>query len=306
MRVSLVTTVRNEASSIDELAECIRLQTRQPEDWIVVDGGSVDGTAERLARRGSCRVFVEPGNIAHGRNAAIRHTDTEIVAVTDAGCRPYPNWLSSIVAPIERGQAEATGGCTVPRIRTPFDAAQWALLDQFAVFGLRAPSLSSRSFAFRRELWEAQPYPEWLDFGEDRWLFDAWRRRGVSIQFVEEAVVEWEMRAGLGALWRQHFHYMRGDGRARMRSAPNALRWTFYGTLAALAATGEGAAIAAATLWLAYMMVTGVRLPGALAGRSWDFSARAAVVFPLALATMDSAKLTGYVTGLAQQFVKSE
>jgi len=299
MRISLVTTVKNEAASIDALIESVRRQTRAPDEWIVVDGVSDDDTAERLRRSRACRLLVERGNIAHGRNTAIRHAVGEIVVVTDGGCRPEPEWLARLIAPIERAEAAATAGCTRPQIRRPFDAVQWALLDQFSAGGLRRPAPSSRSVAFRRQLWEACPYPEWLDTGEDSWLFHAWRRGGVALLVIEDAVVEWQLRPSFGAFVRQHFHYMRGDGRALMHAHRHALRIGFYGGLVALAGLGAGGATAAAAAWVAYLAATGVRLPRALAGRPRSFAAHTVGVFPLALLAMDAAKIAGFGAGLA-------
>ena len=244
-------------------------------------------------------MLVEPGNIARGRNVAIRHAAGDIIAVTDGGCRPEPAWLGRLVAPIERG-AEVTAGRTRPRIRAPFDATQWALLDQFVVGRLRAPAASSRSVAFRRKLWETCPYPEWLETGEDAWLLLDWQRRGAALVVVEDAVVEWELRAGFPAFLRQHFRYMRGDGRALMHSRRHALRVGFYGGLLALAGVGGGAAAAGAA-WAGYLALTGMRLPAALAGRPWRFAARAAGALPFALVAMDAAKIAGYGVGLAQR-----
>jgi glycosyltransferase involved in cell wall biosynthesis len=301
MRISLVTTVRNEAASIDGLIESVGAQTRAPDEWIVVDGVSDDGTAERLARASACRVLVEPGNIAHGRNTAIRHTDGEIVAVTDGGCRPDRQWLARLAAPIERGDAAATAGRTRPRIRTPFDAAQWSLLDQFSARGLRKPAPSSRSLAFRRDLWEGCPYPEWLETGEDTWLFGAWRRRGVALVVIDDAVVEWQLRPSFGAFVRQHFRYMRGDGRASMHAHRHAMRVGFYGGLVGLAMLGTRTAPAACVAWLGYLAATAVRLPEVLAGRRWTFAAGALAILPPALLAMDAAKVAGYAVGCADR-----
>ena len=46
--VSLCMTVKNEAHVLDRLAADLRAQTVKPDEIVVTDGGSADGTVERL------------------------------------------------------------------------------------------------------------------------------------------------------------------------------------------------------------------------------------------------------------------
>ena len=57
MKVSLITTVRNEAATADRLIRSIRDQNRVPDEWLVVDGCSTDGTAEIFEGEPRCRVI---------------------------------------------------------------------------------------------------------------------------------------------------------------------------------------------------------------------------------------------------------
>src|SRR3712207_6085656 len=47
-RVALIATVLNEAASLDDLLASVAAQTRPPDEVVIVDGGSTDGTWERL------------------------------------------------------------------------------------------------------------------------------------------------------------------------------------------------------------------------------------------------------------------
>jgi GT2 family glycosyltransferase len=295
-RVSLITTVRNEQATIADLVASIGAQSRAPDEWIVVDGGSTDRTTEILARVPGCRVVLEPGNIAHGRNVALAHTTGGCVVVTDAGCRPRPDFVEKIVAPLHRGVADVAAGRTRPRIRNALEAAQWAVMDQFAVEGAwwRRPALSARALALRPEVWRDRPYPEILDAGEDAWVIEEWRRRGWRLAVVDDAEVEWYLPATWLAFVRQGFRYMRADGRARMWGRRHAMRTAFYGLLTATAAFGP---LVPAALWGLYLAATSIRFPLATRGRSPGFRLRAAAWMPVLLLSMDLAKLAGYWTG---------
>src|SRR5205807_7348310 len=84
--VALVATVLNERGSIDALLESIHAQTRPPDVVVIADGGSRDGTRERLAEwsgRLPLEVVEAPGSsIARGRNLAIEAVQAAIIAVT--------------------------------------------------------------------------------------------------------------------------------------------------------------------------------------------------------------------------------
>ena len=69
-------TVRNEAKSLPRLLDSVLMQTVLPEEVVIADGGSTDGTPD-IARsymdRLPLRLLEVPGaNISQGRNAAIK------------------------------------------------------------------------------------------------------------------------------------------------------------------------------------------------------------------------------------------
>jgi glycosyltransferase involved in cell wall biosynthesis len=300
MKVSLVTTVRNEAHGAAELVRSIGAQTRPPDQWLVVDGGSTDDTVEIFAAEPSCTVITEPGNIAHGRNVGIARAEWPVVAVIDAGCVAEPGWLEQLVAPLEGGEVDIATGSTTPRIERPFDASQWILLDQFVHPRLRDPAVSSRSVAFVRRVWERCRYPEWLDHSEDAWLFEQWRRLGLRTVRVPNAKVEWRLRSSPGAWVRQHFRYMHGQGRAALFSGRNWMRVLFYAVVLGLCVGGvfdSRLLVGGVAAWAVYAAATLVRFPGATASRGLGFRIATLAWLPAMLLTMDGAKIVGWLAG---------
>jgi len=106
MRVSVVSTVLNEAGSLPRLLDSLAAQTQPPDEVVVCDGGSTDGTLPLLEAesRLSLRVVRRPGaNISQGRNAAIEAATGEVIAVTD------PAGKRTVLRPqVKGGYAEAT------------------------------------------------------------------------------------------------------------------------------------------------------------------------------------------------------
>jgi len=120
--VSVISTVLNEVDDIDLLVESLMRQTLAPAEVVVVDGGSSDGTWERLEaarsryaalvpiRDESCSLQGSAGPIARGRNVAIAAASSEVVACADAGCTYDPDWLANLTAPIFNGDSEYSLG----------------------------------------------------------------------------------------------------------------------------------------------------------------------------------------------------
>src|SRR5690554_5630759 len=107
MFVSVIITVYNEAKAIDRLLTSLAAQTRVPDEIVICDGGSRDGTVAQIEAWAaqssiSVKVIVEPGvNISRGRNLAIAAARGPVIAATDAGVRLDPTWLEHLVAPWE-------------------------------------------------------------------------------------------------------------------------------------------------------------------------------------------------------------
>jgi glycosyltransferase involved in cell wall biosynthesis len=86
---SIIATVRNEATAIRSFVESLLAQSRAPDEVVIVDGQSTDGTTEALREyetRGQIKLIVQDCNIAQGRNLGIAAAAGSHIAVTDAGC----------------------------------------------------------------------------------------------------------------------------------------------------------------------------------------------------------------------------
>jgi len=240
--VSLIFTVLNEVKSIDDLLDSIARQTRTPDEIVVVDGGSTDGTVERLrawnvASQAGLSVIVAPGvSISQGRNIALRAAKGDIVAVTDAGVRLDPYWLQYLADTLESDKSvDVAAGFFRPAPESIFELALavTTLPDACEVDPARFLP-SSRSLAFRRSWFEAGlQYPSWLDYCEDL-VFDLrLKRAGARFAFVPEAIVEYQPRSSPRAHWRQYRNYARGDGKSGLFLKRHAIRYASYALLAA-------------------------------------------------------------------------
>jgi glycosyltransferase involved in cell wall biosynthesis len=300
VKVSLVTTVLNAGGHVDSFLETVAAQTRVPDEVVVVDGGSTDGTLETLRRADGITLIEEPGaTIARGRNVAIAAATHDVIAVSDADCVLEPDWLERLLVPIEDGADVAMGGYRpiaesflercMAAVNLP-DPREW---DEATFMP------SGRSVAFRRSAIEAAGgYPEWLAIGEDMYVDHRWREVGMDMRLAREAVVWWRLRPDLRSTWIQYFRYARGDAFAGMYPERHALRLGVYGAaLYALGSRGGWRKLAALGGAVAYAAAP-VRRALARADDPAE-RVRAAAAVPALMAFVDAAKIAGYLAGLA-------
>jgi cellulose synthase/poly-beta-1,6-N-acetylglucosamine synthase-like glycosyltransferase len=314
-RASVIATVKNEDDSISRLLESLCDQTRPPDEVVIVDGGSTDGTLISLrawesGHRLPLLVLAEPGsNISQGRNAAISAAQGPLIASTDAGVRLAPDWLEQLVAPFEASSAAPTpvvaGGFFVPEATGTFETAMGATVLPVLADVKPARFLpSSRSVAFPRSAWEdVGGYPEWLDYCEDL-VFDLrLQTRGYRFVFVPKAIAYFRPRSSLRAFFRQYYRYARGDGKADLWRKRHVVRYvTYLGLAPALCWLGMtlsrlwfGALLlgAVAMLWTPYK-----RLLPAIRSFGAQEKCKAALWVPIIRVTGDVAKMLGYPAGL--------
>ncbi len=233
--ISLIATVLNEGDNIRQLFESIKVQTRLPDEIVIVDGGSQDNTVAIIKSYATdlpLRLLVEPGcNISQGRNRAICAARGDIIAVTDAGLRLSETWLAEISAPLLRdADLTVVGGFFQADPQTAFEVALGATtlpLEREIDSATFLPS--SRSIAFRKAAAEKIGlYPEWLDFCEDL-IFDLRLRRvGGAFAFAPAALVYFRPRRNLRQFYRQYYLYARGDGKAHLWPKRHFIRYFTY------------------------------------------------------------------------------
>ena len=304
--VSLAITVLNEATSLDAWFSSVATQHRLPDEVVICDGGSTDGTVEvieqwRLRIPVAIKLIEAPGaNISRGRNLAIQAASYELVAITDGGTTLSPGWLAALVD--ASGAADVVSGFFEPSGATAFERSLATLITPVREEIQPSTFLpSSRSLLVRKAAWaEVQGYPEWLDYCEDLVFDIALKRAGMRFAFAPDAIVTWAARPDLRSYARQYYRYARGDGKALLWTRRHVVRYGAYLVGLMLAVASLRSTPARIALLLGYGASTfrfyrrALLAPG-LSGRT---RLRAILMVPVVAVIGDIAKIAGYPAGL--------
>jgi len=233
MKFSLITTLYNESKSIDEFLNSYEKQTKYADEFIIVDGGSTDGTVEKIQKfikenpNLNIKLIIEPrcnkkytkAPVAKGRNIAIKKAKYDYILVTDAGCILDKNWIYEITKPFYKNKdIDVVAGWYEPIIKNEFQKL-YAKVALPKLKKLEANKFlpSSRSLAFKKECWlKVGGYPEKTLTAEDT-LFDILLKNyRCNFYFNKNAIVYWQIPKDEKEAIQKQFNYARGDGALRL------------------------------------------------------------------------------------------
>lgn len=215
IEVSLVIPVRNEADSIAPLLDSILRQTYAPNQVILVDGGSTDGTVgiiQSLTANNSLFSVIEAGRASpgKGRNIGISAARYDWIALADAGMVLEPTWMQYLVQALENEpDLQVIYGNYEPNRNTFFErcaALAYVSAKQERPGGrMRGPSIASS--LIRREVWrETGGFPD-LRAAEDLIFMERIEQAGFKIGWAPRATVHWQLQPTLLKTFRKFALY---------------------------------------------------------------------------------------------------
>jgi glycosyltransferase involved in cell wall biosynthesis len=226
MKTSFITTVFNEEKNVGSILESIVEQTKLPDEVVIVDGGSTDGTVNKVRefikstkRKGTkvdFRLFEKRGNRSVGRNDAISKAKGDIILISDAGCFLDRKWVEEIVKPFNKASVDVVAGYYKGRAKNVF---QQCLVPYVLVMPDRIDPNNflpaTRSMAIRKSVWkELGGFPEQYSYNEDYVFAQALKRHNKTIVFAKHAIVEWIPRNTLREAWTMFYRFALGDAEA--------------------------------------------------------------------------------------------
>lgn len=224
MTVSLIIPTLNAGALLPSLIAALRGQTLPPDEILIVDSSSKDGTAD-TARALGCRVEVIPrADFDHGgtRDTALRSTRGDIVVFMTQDALPASRTsLEQLLAPLADARVAAVSGRQIARpdarpyerlVRAynyPAQSRVWTK-DDLSALGVRAYLISDVFAAYRREAYLAVGgFEHPLETNEDMLIAQRLLAQGYTLAYSGEACV-YHSHA---FTWRQQYSRNRAVGR---------------------------------------------------------------------------------------------
>ena len=205
MRISLIIPTLNAGEEIETLLECMQNQSRKPDEIVIVDSQSDDGTAERVKHYPQvCVMEIERRAFDHDgtRDMALRAASGDIVLFMTQDAIPVDeNYVKNLIAPFEDERVAAVGGRQIAKadatrqeqlVRAHNYPAQSCIWDRSAIEkrGVRAFMISDCCAAYRREAYLAVGgFDHPIMTNEDMLMAQRLLEAGYSIGYRAEAAV---------------------------------------------------------------------------------------------------------------------
>ena len=312
--VSVLVPMLNEAASLQETIDSLVAQDYQGDiEFILVDGGSTDGTVELIREVESedhrFNVLDNPARVTPAAlNLALNAARGEIVARMDCHNIYPPNYLRSGIERLTRGDVASVSGPALPSAESPWsrrvalalrswlgtgDAAFRHPIDAEIEVDSGFSGVWLQSTLSNHGGWDEDTYPN-----EDAELAARIRASGDRIVCIPEMAARYIPRDSLSGLARQYWRYGQFRARTAVRQ-PNSLRRSH------VLAPSLALALVAAPLPL--RMISAAARGGLMAYLATNFlvsasklksGGRDALTLPLIFATMHLTWGFGFLRGM--------
>jgi glycosyltransferase involved in cell wall biosynthesis len=221
MKISFITTVYNEGSTIKPLLQSLFAQSRFPEEIIIVDGGSTDDTISEISNfkfpvsdaKAKIKLIFKKGNRSVGRNKAINNASGEVIVCSDAGCVLDRDWIKNIIKPFSNPKIDVVAGYYEGKARTIFEKC---LIPYVLVMPDKVNKSNflpaTRSIAFKKSIWKkVGGFPEEFSNNEDYVFAKKLKKINATIVFEEKAIVYWTPRSDFEDAFIMFYRFAKGD-----------------------------------------------------------------------------------------------
>ncbi len=216
-RVSVVVCTYNGSRTIRGCLEGLARLDYPLYEVIVVDDGSIDGTADIVREYDVRLIRTENRGLSNARNTGLHAATGEIIAYIDDDAFPDPHWLKYLAATFATTNHAGVGGPNIPPpndgpiadcvANAPGGPVHVLLSDR------EAEHIPGCNMAFRRECLEAIGGfdPQFRVAGDDVDICWQLQQRGWTLGFHPAAVVWHHRRNSVRHYWRQQWGYGKAE-----------------------------------------------------------------------------------------------
>lgn len=228
MKFTLVSTIFNEANRLELTIEDLENQSVKPDEIIITDAGSTDGTIEIVKKwqeRASypIKLLIRPScNVAEGRNFAIKNSSNDIIVSTDFGCRFHVDWLKTLIERFNDEETLVVCGkySVIEKDQVSLSAKAAYVVNNGYKIDITSEHFipSSRSIAYKRQVFDTVGgYCEWLTLAADDSVFGMeLLANNFKFSKVDIPYVYWGRHSTFRGYGKEAFRYGLGEGEARI------------------------------------------------------------------------------------------
>ena len=224
--ISLVVPLKNEENTIKALIGSIALQTVLPDEVIMVDGGSSDGTKEIIRESAGKLPFklklVEtkgafPGE---GRNIGAKESAGGAIAFTDGGIVLDKDWLKELKTTMIETGAEVVYGSYEPVVDSFIKECSIiaTVPSREKIFDRSFRTDFIASSLFEKSICEYDGGFPPFRAGEDKVFMDKIKKKPAKIAYTDKAKVYWKIPGTIKAIFKRFREFSAHDilaGRAK-------------------------------------------------------------------------------------------
>ncbi len=227
MKVSVVVITRNAGIFMRDCLDSLVYQARKPDEVLVVDANSSDGTQaivkEYAAKWPFVKLLQHPGTRGEGRNFGVANSKNEIVAFIDADAIAHALWIDELAKAMENADIVAGrevrlgyhGFTSLKRVGMLFNGVD-----------ITYPSVN---LAYRKKVFDAiEGFDPWFKEAEEVDLNYRAVEAGYRLVYCPTAIVYHNARSSFTGFFKQSFWY--GFGRKELTLRHGNL-WTAYSPL---------------------------------------------------------------------------
>lgn len=250
MTISLIIPTLNGARDLPALMKRLQNQTMPPDEIIVVDSASTDGTVQLAVQLGAKVIEIERKDFDHGgtRDKALRHSRGDIVLFMTQDALPVDEYyIERLIAPFDDPRVAAVGGRQAPKrdarlfeqivreYNYPVHTRVWDA-SEIGKMGVRAFMISDVCSAYRRSAYlNAGGFDHPIMTNEDMLMAQRLLENGQAICYCGSAAVYHSHNLTLSQQFRRNYIV----GRTMKR---------YEARFAYVSELGEGAKLAQAVL----------------------------------------------------------
>lgn len=224
-KVSIIITTYNDARTIDACLDSLKKLSYKNKEVIFVDGGSNDGTQEKIINAKFVLLKDEHKGVAAARNIGIKASTGDIIIFSDGDCVFPKDWIEKLIRPLEDPLVGASGGPDLApkKVSIHTKCVNYLMTSFLTSGGLRGGDItlcklspSGCNLAIKKSiLQEVDMFDEnFAGRGEEKELETRIRRQGFKIKFAKDAFVYHYRRTNTSAFLKQT--YLSGVARKKI------------------------------------------------------------------------------------------